>query len=174
MKASQITDQKNRDIKISLYSCVVDRHCFSLLSFLWDYGMHCRLGYNAFCNSIYVYTLLSKLTWHGRTECLSRSSNCMGSCCCVLELVGVCRASENGVESVGIKLDDHTLDVGIICKCVLPVKLPVLFRKFRNPSIPGSNIHYTFPTGTWPDTTIFKFRIFCNTLISGRAGTYSL
>jgi hypothetical protein len=58
----------------------------------------------------------------------------MDSCCFVLELVGVCRASENGDEC-GIKLDDHTLDVGIIlqvcaacptvlfCKCVLPAQL---------------------------------------------------
>jgi hypothetical protein len=40
-----------------------------------------------------------------------------------------------------------------ICKCVLPAQLPVLFRKFRTPSIRGNNIHGTFPTGTWPDTT---------------------
>jgi hypothetical protein len=30
---------------------------------------------------------------------------------------------------VRIKLDDHTLDLSIICKCVLPAQLPVLFRK---------------------------------------------
>jgi hypothetical protein len=93
----------------------------------------------------------------------------MDSCCFVLELVGVCRASENGDECVGIKLDDDTVDVGIICKCVLPAQLPVLFRKFRTPSIPGNNIYDTFPTGTWPDTTellgvrrVVKTRGACN------------
>jgi hypothetical protein len=34
--------------------------------------------------------------------------------------------------SVRIKLDDHTLDVDIICKCVLPAQLAFLFQKFRN------------------------------------------
>jgi hypothetical protein len=34
-------------------------------------------------------------------------------------------------KSVGIKLDDHTLDVGIIYKCVLPAQLPVSFRKVQ-------------------------------------------
>jgi hypothetical protein len=71
----------------------------------------------------------------------------------LLELVVVCRAPENGDERVGIKLDDHTLEVGIICKFVLPAHFPVLLRKFRTPSIPGNNIYDTFPTGTWPDTT---------------------
>jgi hypothetical protein len=55
--------------------------------------------------------------------------------------------------SVRKKLDDHTADVGIICKYVLPAQIPVLLRKVRIPSIPGNNIHDTFPTGTWPDTT---------------------
>jgi hypothetical protein len=77
----------------------------------------------------------------------------MNSCCLVRELVEVFRAPENGVECVGIKLDDRNLDVGIICKCVLPVQLPVLFRKVRTPSIPGNNIYDTFTTGTGPDTT---------------------
>jgi hypothetical protein len=31
--------------------------------------------------------------------------------------------------SAGIKLDDHTLDVDIICKFMLPAQLPVLFGK---------------------------------------------
>jgi hypothetical protein len=31
--------------------------------------------------------------------------------------------------SVRIKLDDHTLDMGIICKCVLPAQLPILLQK---------------------------------------------
>jgi hypothetical protein len=44
----------------------------------------------------------------------------------------------NVTSSVGIKLDDHTFDVGIICKCVLPAQLPVLLRKVRTPSIPGT------------------------------------
>jgi hypothetical protein len=87
----------------------------------------------------------------------------------VLELVGVCRSSENGDESVGIKLDDHILDVGIISKCVA-----VLFPKARTSSVPGNNIYDTSHTGTWPDTTILKFRIFRNTFISVRAGTYSV
>jgi hypothetical protein len=37
-----------------------------------------------------------------------------------------------------MKLDDHNRDVGITCKYVLPAQLPVLFRKFRTPSIPGT------------------------------------
>jgi hypothetical protein len=53
----------------------------------------------------------------------------MDSCSVLLELVGVSRASENGDECVRTKLDNHTLDVGIICKCVLPAQLLVLFRK---------------------------------------------
>jgi hypothetical protein len=40
--------------------------------------------------------------------------------------------------SVCIKLDDLTLGVGIISKCVLPAQLPVLFRKVRIPPIPGT------------------------------------
>jgi hypothetical protein len=40
--------------------------------------------------------------------------------------------------NVRIKLDNHPVDVGIICKCVLPAKRPVLFQKFRTPSIPGT------------------------------------
>jgi hypothetical protein len=41
--------------------------------------------------------------------------------------------------SVSLKLDNHALDVDIICKCMLPAQLPVLFRKVRNPSIPGTS-----------------------------------
>jgi hypothetical protein len=81
------------------------------------------------------------VTLHGHAECLSRGPSmqlCMDSCCFVLELVGVCIASENGYESVGIKLDDHILDVDIFCKCVLFAQRAVLFRKFRTPSIPGT------------------------------------
>jgi hypothetical protein len=55
--------------------------------------------------------------------------------------------------SVRIKLYDHTLDVDSICKRVLTAELPVIFRKFRTPSIPGNNIYDTFLTVTWPDTT---------------------
>jgi hypothetical protein len=40
--------------------------------------------------------------------------------------------------SVRIKLYDHTLDVCIICKCVLPAQILVLFRKVRPPSIQGT------------------------------------
>jgi hypothetical protein len=54
---------------------------------------------------------------------------------------------------VWMKLEDHTLDVGIICKCVLSAQLPVLFRKVRTLSISVNNIHAMFPNGTWPDTT---------------------
>jgi hypothetical protein len=128
---------------------VIDRLFFSLLSFLPVCGMHCSLLYT-FCNSVSVYTLLSKLTWHCRTKCLPPGpcvQECMDSCCFVLELVGVCRASEKGTSSVrpykvglsyswrGYYLQVCTafptvlfasvccLPNCIICKCVLPVKL---------------------------------------------------
>jgi hypothetical protein len=53
--------------------------------------MHCRFSDTVSVTRIFVYTLLSKLTWHGRAECLSRGpcvQECMDSCCFVLELVG--------------------------------------------------------------------------------------
>jgi hypothetical protein len=71
--------------------------------------MHCTFSHKLSETQNFVYTLLSKVTWHGRAKCLSRVPcvlECMDSCCFVL---GVCRASENGDDSVGIKLDDHSL-----------------------------------------------------------------
>jgi hypothetical protein len=45
----------------------------------------------------------------------------------------------NVTSSVRIKLDDHILDVGMVCKSVLPAQQhPVLFRKVRTASIPGT------------------------------------
>jgi hypothetical protein len=67
--------------------------------------MKCRLY--AFCNSIFVYTLLSKLMCHGHAECLSGQpckQLCGDSSSFVFELVGVCITSENGDEC-GIKLE---------------------------------------------------------------------
>jgi hypothetical protein len=79
---------------------------------------------------------------------------CMYSSCLVLELVGVSRASENGDESVWIKMDDHRIAAVTIteCVCSLP-KLPVLFRKVRGPRPSGNFIQDTFPTRATPDTT---------------------
>jgi hypothetical protein len=95
--------------------------------------------------------------WHGRAECLSRQPSmqlCWESSSFVFELVGVWWTSENGDEC-GIK-PSSTLDVGFICKYVLPAQRPVLFRKVRTPFIPGNNIYDTYPTGTWPDTKILR------------------
>jgi hypothetical protein len=45
------------------YLCVFDRHFFS---FLPDCSKHFRFSHTLALNSTFVYTLLSKLTWHGR------------------------------------------------------------------------------------------------------------
>jgi hypothetical protein len=123
------------------YWCVVDRLCFFFF-FLFCRIVVCTVGLViSFLYSISVYTLLSKVMRHGCTKCLLHGpcvQECMDSCCFVLELVGVCTASENSDESVGIQLDDHTLDVGIICKCVLPAQIPILFQKAWTLSIPGT------------------------------------
>jgi hypothetical protein len=96
---------------------------------------------------------------HDRAGCLSRGpcvQECIDSCCFVLELVGVCRASEKGGKHCLNKTEPSyswsvyylqvcaacpavlfatvcCLPNCIICKCVLPAQLPVLFRKFRTP-----------------------------------------
>jgi hypothetical protein len=60
----------------------------------------------AFCNSIFVYTSLRKLMWHGRAECLSRQpymQSCRENSSFVFELVGVCRTSENGDDLMSVE-----------------------------------------------------------------------
>jgi hypothetical protein len=45
--------------------------------------------------------------------------------------------------------------VVITAECVQPPQLPPLIPKVPNPVHPVNNIHDTFPTGTWSDTTIY-------------------
>jgi hypothetical protein len=46
-------------------------------SFLPDCGVHCRFSHTLSL-TLSVYTLLSKLTWHGRAEYLSRGPRVQG------------------------------------------------------------------------------------------------
>jgi hypothetical protein len=121
---------------------VVDRHCFflSLLSFLPDCGMHCSFSHTLSVPECLL--ILCLVRWRGM---VARSVYRAGQVCSnVCTVAALCSSWLESAEplrkamSVWIKLDDHILDMGIICKCVLPAQHPILFRKVRTPSVPGT------------------------------------
>jgi hypothetical protein len=126
--------------------CLVLYNWWILLLYGWStlsfslFFLYCRtVVWNvgelyAFSDSIFVYTLLSKLMWHGRTECLLHQP-CMWlrryRSSFVFELVGVWRTSEKGDEC-GIKLELYSwrgfyLQVCAVCP------MPCLILKGSNP-----------------------------------------
>jgi hypothetical protein len=93
--------------------------------------------------------------WHGCTKCLS-CQPCMelggDSSSFVLELVGVCRTSQNGDEcgiKVGALLSTWILFASVCC---LP-NAPSYSERFKPCPFPANIIYDTFPTRIWPDTT---------------------
>jgi hypothetical protein len=86
--------------------------------------MVCTIMSDAFCNSKYLFILFI-IGRPGMALSVYRTTHVCGnvrmySSCFVLELVGVSVASQNGDESVSMKVDDHTFDVGITADCVQP------------------------------------------------------
>jgi hypothetical protein len=67
----------------------------------------------------------------------------------MLEMVGVCRASEKGKERCS-----NSVGRGYYLQVCAAYPNPRLIRKVSNLVHPGNNIHDTFPTRTWPDTAL--------------------
>jgi hypothetical protein len=86
------------------------------------------------------------------------------SCCFVFRLVRVCRASEEADEQCwnkdGRSYSWREYYLQVCAAWPTPRQIP----KVSNPVHPRNNIHGTFPTGTWPDTTnptLFLMAILC-------------
>jgi hypothetical protein len=77
----------------------------------------------------------------------------MDSCCFVLKLVGVCRASENGEEQCSNKVGRSYSWRGYYLQVCAACPTPRLIPKGSNPIHPAYNIHDMFPSRTWPATT---------------------
>jgi hypothetical protein len=130
-----LSGHSERDVQL-LYSwwiccCVVDRLFFS---FLQVCGMHCYVGITlSVTQNLFTLFLVSRpgmvvlSVYHTSHVCGDKCS----SSCFVLELVGVCRASQYGDENVWISwtIIDWLLWL-LASVCSLPI-LPVLFRKVQ-------------------------------------------
>jgi hypothetical protein len=76
-------------------------------------------------------TLLSTVMWHGRQSVYRASHVCSN----VWAVVALCLSRLESAEPLRKKLDNHTLDAGIICECVLPANSPSYSKRFEpNPS----------------------------------------
>jgi hypothetical protein len=135
---------------------LIDIVFFLFFLFCWTVVWNVGQSY-AFFKSIFVYTLLSKLKWHGRAECLS-CQPCMQLCgdksSFVLELVGARRASKNSDEC-GIEVGALLLTWVLFASVSRLPNAPSYSESFKPHPFPGNNIYDTFPTGIWPDTTKF-------------------
>jgi hypothetical protein len=102
--------------------------------------MHCRFSHTLSVTQ-YLF-ILFLVRWRGMVApSVYRTDHVCGNIHTVAALCSSWLESAEPLRmatSVWIKLDDHTVDVGIICKCMLPAQLPILFRKVRTPSIPGT------------------------------------
>jgi hypothetical protein len=90
--------------------------------------------------------------WHGCAECLSRQP-CTQLCWTVAALCSSwLESAEPQRKVMSVERSwSSTLDVGFICKCVLPAQRPFLFRKFRTRSTPWEQHLWYVPYR--PDTT---------------------
>jgi hypothetical protein len=109
----------------------------------------------AFCNSQYLFTLflVSRLDMVALSA--YRASHVCGNICnrsCLVLQLDSAEPLRTVTSSVWIKLDDHTLHVGITAECVQPAHTPRLIPRGSSSVPPGTTSNIRSPPGIDPQT----------------------